>query len=114
MHSMEILQILLSFQIACNIFRTLPPNDNPDFDPEEDDPTLEASWPHLQVMNSHKFHVIIVLCFRFSVENIMGMRKNTMLIKSVDQFDLCVNSAVKYEKLVTFHALEYWFVLIKL
>jgi serine/threonine-protein phosphatase 2A regulatory subunit B' len=39
------------FQIACNIFRTLPPNDNPDFDPEEDDPTLEASWPHLQVVN---------------------------------------------------------------
>ncbi|PAA77083.1 hypothetical protein BOX15_Mlig008825g2 [Macrostomum lignano] len=34
--------------IACNIFRTLPPSDNPDFDPEEDDPTLEASWPHLQ------------------------------------------------------------------
>jgi len=27
----------------------LPPSDNPDFDPEEDDPTLEASWPHLQV-----------------------------------------------------------------
>ena len=40
---------LFSFQIACNIFRTLPPSDNPDFDPEEDDPTLEASWPHLQV-----------------------------------------------------------------
>ena len=39
-------------QVACNIFRTLPPNDNPDFDPEEDDPTLEASWPHLQVSNS--------------------------------------------------------------
>eukprot|EP00105_Crassostrea_gigas_P036982 XP_019921130.1 PREDICTED: serine/threonine-protein phosphatase 2A 56 kDa regulatory subunit alpha isoform isoform X2 [Crassostrea gigas] len=38
------------FQIACNIFRTLPPNDNPDFDPEEDDPTLEASWPHLQIV----------------------------------------------------------------
>lgn len=36
-------------QIACNIFRTLPPSDNPEFDPEEDDPTLEASWPHLQV-----------------------------------------------------------------
>lgn len=36
--------------IACNIFRTLPPNDNPDFDPEEDDPTLEASWPHLQIV----------------------------------------------------------------
>lgn len=31
-------------------FRTLPPSENPDFDPEEDDPTLEASWPHLQLV----------------------------------------------------------------
>lgn len=37
-------------QIACNLFRTLPPSENPDFDPEEDDPTLEASWPHLQLV----------------------------------------------------------------
>jgi len=36
--------------ITSNLFRTLPPSDNPDFDPEEDDPTLEASWPHLQVI----------------------------------------------------------------
>jgi serine/threonine-protein phosphatase 2A regulatory subunit B' len=36
--------------IACNIFRTLPPSENPEFDPEEDDPTLEASWPHLQLV----------------------------------------------------------------
>jgi len=28
----------------------LPPSENPDFDPEEDDPTLEASWPHLQLV----------------------------------------------------------------
>jgi Protein phosphatase 2A regulatory B subunit (B56 family) len=33
-----------------NLFRTLPPSENPDFDPEEDDPTLEASWPHLQLV----------------------------------------------------------------
>jgi serine/threonine-protein phosphatase 2A regulatory subunit B' len=32
------------------LFRTLPPSENPDFDPEEDDPTLEASWPHLQLV----------------------------------------------------------------
>lgn len=37
------------FQISVNIFRTLPPSENPEFDPEEDEPTLEASWPHLQV-----------------------------------------------------------------
>lgn len=34
--------------VACNIFRTLPVSENADFDPDEDDPTLEASWPHLQ------------------------------------------------------------------
>ncbi|XP_055542375.1 serine/threonine-protein phosphatase 2A 56 kDa regulatory subunit gamma isoform-like [Wyeomyia smithii] len=36
---------------AMNLFRTLPPSSNPngaEFDPEEDEPTLEASWPHLQ------------------------------------------------------------------
>lgn len=39
------------FQFAVNLFRTLPPSSNPngaEFDPEEDEPTLEASWPHLQ------------------------------------------------------------------
>ena len=28
--------------ISANNLRTLPPSDNPDFDPEEDEPTLEA------------------------------------------------------------------------
>lgn len=37
-------------KISLNLFRTLPPSENPDFDPEEDDPTLEASWPHLQLV----------------------------------------------------------------
>lgn len=40
------------FQFSCNTFRTLPPPSNPngaEFDPEEDEPSLEASWPHLQV-----------------------------------------------------------------
>lgn len=40
---------LFFLQITTNIFRALPPSENPDFDPEEDEPTLEASWPHIQV-----------------------------------------------------------------
>ncbi|KAG7509452.1 serine serine/threonine-protein phosphatase 2A 56 kDa regulatory subunit alpha isoform isoform X1 [Solea senegalensis] len=36
--------------ICTNIFRTLPPSENPDFDPEEDEPTLEAAWPHIQLV----------------------------------------------------------------
>ncbi|XP_042084800.1 serine/threonine-protein phosphatase 2A 56 kDa regulatory subunit delta isoform-like [Haplochromis burtoni] len=38
---------------SVNVFRTLPPSSNPtgaEFDPEEDEPTLEAAWPHLQVL----------------------------------------------------------------
>ncbi|XP_060773874.1 serine/threonine-protein phosphatase 2A 56 kDa regulatory subunit alpha isoform [Neoarius graeffei] len=36
--------------VSTNLFRTLPPSENPDFDPEEDEPTLEASWPHMQLV----------------------------------------------------------------
>ena len=36
--------------VSKNIFRVLPPSDNSEFDPEEDEPTLEVSWPHLQVL----------------------------------------------------------------
>ncbi|XP_015205785.2 serine/threonine-protein phosphatase 2A 56 kDa regulatory subunit gamma isoform isoform X2 [Lepisosteus oculatus] len=38
---------------SVNMFRTLPPSSNPtgaEFDPEEDEPTLEAAWPHLQLV----------------------------------------------------------------
>ncbi|KAG7224170.1 hypothetical protein INR49_019905 [Caranx melampygus] len=40
-------------EFAVNMFRTLPPSSNPtgaEFDPEEDEPTLEAAWPHLQLL----------------------------------------------------------------
>lgn len=36
--------------VKINAFRTLPPMDNPDYDPDEDEPPLEASWPHLEVI----------------------------------------------------------------
>ncbi|XP_032225739.2 serine/threonine-protein phosphatase 2A 56 kDa regulatory subunit gamma isoform [Nematostella vectensis] len=38
---------------SLNTFRALPPPSNPngaEFDPEEDEPNLEASWPHLQIV----------------------------------------------------------------
>ena len=47
-------------QFAVNMFRTLPPSSNPtgaEFDPEEDEPTLEAAWPHLQVRTHTRTHV---------------------------------------------------------
>lgn len=48
---MDLILFSLPFQVSCNIFRTLPPSDSNEFDPEEDEPTLEASWPHLQVFD---------------------------------------------------------------
>lgn len=36
--------------ICKNIFRALPPSDSMEFDVEEENPTLEASWPHLQLV----------------------------------------------------------------
>ena len=39
-------------QISANLFRGLAPSTTPanvQYDPEEDEPVLEASWPHLQV-----------------------------------------------------------------
>lgn len=48
---MDLILLSFPFQVSCNIFRTLPPSDSNEFDPEEDEPTLEASWPHLQVFD---------------------------------------------------------------
>ena len=44
-----------------NAFRALPPNSNPsgaEFDPEEDEPTLETSWPHLQIVYEFFLHFL--------------------------------------------------------
>ncbi|KAM4695373.1 serine/threonine-protein phosphatase 2A 56 kDa regulatory subunit delta isoform [Discoglossus pictus] len=44
-------EAVLMFSV--NLFRSLPPSSNPsgaEFDPEEDEPTLEAAWPHLQLV----------------------------------------------------------------
>lgn len=34
--------------LQANLFRSLPPQAD-DFDPEEDEPSMEPAWPHLQV-----------------------------------------------------------------
>lgn len=49
--------------VGNNLFRVLPPADTPDYDPEEDEPSLESAWPHLQV-TFHLEHSILLLCER--------------------------------------------------
>ncbi|XP_046847893.1 serine/threonine-protein phosphatase 2A 56 kDa regulatory subunit delta isoform-like isoform X2 [Xenia sp. Carnegie-2017] len=46
---------------ALNVFRVLPPPTNPngaEFDPEEDEPSLEASWPHLQIVYEYFLRIL--------------------------------------------------------
>jgi serine/threonine-protein phosphatase 2A regulatory subunit B' len=45
--------LIVQFQFATNLFRSIPPPVNPTgdaFDPEEDEPVLELAWPHLQIV----------------------------------------------------------------
>jgi len=55
---------------AKNLFRTPPPSNNPsgaEFDPEEDEPTLEAAWPHLQLVYEFFFRCLETEDFQPSV-----------------------------------------------
>ena len=48
---------------SVNLFRALPPSSAPngaEFDPEEDEPTLEAAWPHLQLV--YEFFLRFGIC----------------------------------------------------
>lgn len=84
-------------QIGCNIFRTLPPSDNPDFDPEEDDPTLEASWPHLQVTKYLRLFILSISQRR------LCLSKFTSLYHSQWKLSLCLaHSQIVYEFFLRF------------
>ena len=57
--------IWMLMQFGLNAFRAHPPSTNPngvEFDPEEDEPTLEPSWPHLQVSQKKMFCLLIDTC----------------------------------------------------
>ena len=65
-----------------NAFRTLPPVDNPEFDPDEDDPPLELSWPHLEVSADMLIITVIVwvwstsliiITFKCDTDNLLCM-----------------------------------------
>jgi len=71
--------------IACNVFRTLPLNENPEFDPEEDDPTLEASWPHLQVV--YEFFLRFLECPDFQPSLVKKYIDQRFVLQLLDLFD---------------------------
>lgn len=50
------------YKFAVNTFRVMPPStaqNNAEFDPDEDEPMLEAAWPHLQVSEKPSYLFIL-------------------------------------------------------
>jgi serine/threonine-protein phosphatase 2A regulatory subunit B' len=45
--------------IGCNLFRPLPPSQYVDFDPEEDEPTHDPAWVHLQFVYEFLLRFIV-------------------------------------------------------
>lgn len=84
-----------SSQFSVNIFRTLPPSSNPtgaEFDPEEDEPTLEAAWPHLQVHTHTHTSTFVSLINPFFFSQLVY----EFFLRFLESLDFQPNIAKKY------------------
>jgi len=73
--------------IACNLFRGLPPNNSngANYDPDEDEPVLEASWPHLQYV--YEFLLRFVVSNETDPKVVKKYITQDFLVKLLDLFD---------------------------
>ncbi|XP_048083318.1 serine/threonine-protein phosphatase 2A 56 kDa regulatory subunit beta isoform-like isoform X1 [Alosa alosa] len=71
--------------ISVNIFRTLPPSENAEYDPEEDEPTLEAAWPHLQLV--YEFFLRFVECPDFQPSVAKRYLDQRFVLQLLELFD---------------------------
>jgi serine/threonine-protein phosphatase 2A regulatory subunit B' len=79
--------------LAQNLFRGLPPSNHEitgsaagdNFDPEEEEPTLEPSWPHLQIVYEFLLRYVV----SNEVDAKMGKKyiDNTFVLKLLELFD---------------------------
>jgi len=70
--------------VNSNICRALPPQTE-DFDPEEDEPVLEQSWPHLQVM--YEFFLRFVVSGEVNAKVAKKFVDQKFCLKLVELFD---------------------------
>eukprot|EP00049_Salpingoeca_infusionum_P002407 m.56376 g.56376 ORF g.56376 m.56376 type:complete len:541 (-) comp11562_c0_seq1:282-1904(-) len=74
-----------------NLFRTLAPPEDPNaalFDPEEDEPTLEAAWPHLQLVYEFFLRVLESPDFQIPIaKQFIDQRFVTNLLSLFDSED---------------------------
>lgn len=70
--------------VTVNICRALPPQTE-DFDPEEDEPVLEASWPHLQVV--YEFFLRFIVSGEVNAKAAKKYVDQKFCLQLVDLFD---------------------------
>lgn len=73
---------------TCNIFRSLPPSSNqnvPEFDPEEDEPPLEPSWPHLQLV--YNLLIRFIDSNQFDANRAKPYINNNFVVKLLELFE---------------------------
>lgn len=70
--------------VSVNLFRTLPPQTE-DYDPEEDEPVLEASWPHLQVV--YEFFLRFIVSSEVKSKNAKKYVTQKFCLKLIELFD---------------------------
>lgn len=70
--------------VSANLFRTLPPQSD-DYDPEEDEPVLEPSWPHLQVV--YEFFLRFIVSAEVKSKNAKKYVTQSFCTKLIDLFD---------------------------
>lgn len=71
-----------------NLFRALPPSSNPQgdaFDPEEDEPVLEAAWPHLEIV--YQFFLGLIESSHFRPNTAEKWINQTFVVKLLNLFD---------------------------
>uniref|UniRef100_A0A5B6ZY47 Serine/threonine protein phosphatase 2A regulatory subunit n=1 Tax=Davidia involucrata TaxID=16924 RepID=A0A5B6ZY47_DAVIN len=76
--------------IAANLFRTLPSSNHdnkfPDiYDPEDDEPTMEPSWPHLQIV--YEFLLRFVASSETDAKLAKRYINHSFVLKLLDLFD---------------------------
>ena len=78
----------ITAMISANLFRGLAPNNSPpsaQYDPDEDEPVLEASWPHLQYV--YEFLLRFVVSNETDPKVVKKYITQDFLVRLLDLFD---------------------------
>jgi hypothetical protein len=92
------------FMLSQNLFRTLPPSRSHDvdnFDPEEEEPTLEPAWPHLQVGRE-------IACRKWRERALLGGAMTTNRLCTVVSCRRCCCSVLSLAGLICVGELLLW------